>query len=587
VRDLGGSVQLHRRLLLVMCVPFSMLHAQHTRATPERDANRLATEYLAAYTQRYPEAVSGAEATVLFDNRRSAYAHWNRQEASYLVRVRHAAPRLHADAPLAVTLGVLQEHLEASREFAVCHRELWNVSPVTGWFSEYRGYALQQHVQDDEGRRLALSRWSRLPDFIDTEIVNLRYGLSHGYRAPRVLVLATIEQVGGVMRLPPEQSPFYAAARADTNAPFRYAMDTLAREGIAPALSRYQSFLKNEYLPHARSSVGVIGNPHGAACFRALIRRYTSLPTTAAQLDAEGRRLLARGLERRRESAKLWSGLTGDAARSGAALQNALRADSANTFKSPAEVKAVAEAALQRAWSAAPRWFAKLPDAPLPVVDSMPGADDSDPTAQYVPADRRGGPSRIFVNMSSLLKPGGRLYLERVMFHEGVPGHHFQIALQQEANGHALNRTLFNAAFAEGWAVYASNLADEMKLYSSEVARVPLVESFVDDGLTMLVTSGLHAHGWSREQAVDTMLVYAGAPREEIEQQVDYFIAAPAHALAYPVGARELERLRRKAQAELGERFDIRSFHAMVLEVGPVPLSLLGRRVEQWMRGLE
>ena len=185
VRDPGGPVQLRRRLLLVVYVPFSMLHAQHTTATPELDASRVATDYLAAYTQRYPEAVSGTPATVLFDNRRSAYADWNRQEEAYLVRLRHTAPRLPADAPLALTLGVMQERLEASREFAICHRELWNVSPVTGWLSEYRGYAVQQHVQGDEGRRLALSRWSRLPDFIDTEIANLRYGLrtATGHRA--------------------------------------------------------------------------------------------------------------------------------------------------------------------------------------------------------------------------------------------------------------------------------------------------------------------------------------------------------------------------------------------------------------------
>ena len=280
--------------------------------------------------------------------------------------------------------------------------------------------------------------------------------------------------------------------------------------------------------------------------------------------------------------------MTGDAAHSDAALQITLRADSANTFKSPAEVKAAAEVTLQRAWSAAPRWFGKLPDAPLPVIDSMPGADDSDPTAQYVPADHRGGQSRIFVNMSSLLKPGGRRYLERVAFHEGVPGHHLQIALQQQASVHQLNRTLFNAAFAEGWAVYASNLADEMGLYSSDVARVPLVESFIDDGLTMLVQSGLHAHGWSRRQAIDTMLVYAGAPREEIEQQIDYFIAAPAHALAYPVGARELGAAPPAKEAQLVRTASTSGvFMPWCSEAGPVPLSLLGRRlVEQWVRGL-
>ena len=579
VVELRQARHVRRRALIGLFIPTALLHAQQGNAKPEHEAGRLAAEYLVAFGQRFPEETHRAQARTLFDNRRSAYVAWSEREATYLRRLRGISPRLRADAPEAVTLGILQERLEMSQQFRVCRRELWNVSPVTGWFSEYLGYATQQRVASEADRRNVMSRWSELPGFVDIEIANLRYGLAQGYQAPRILVQTTIEQVAGVLNRAPAQSPFYAVAHADTSTWFRAAMDTLARERITPALARYQAFLLNEYLPQSRLSVGVGGNRDGAACFRALMRRYTSLRTTSREMDSVGHALLARGLEEQRLAALRRGGSASPAAPRGVAPQRELLPDSANAFRSTLEITTSAQSALQRAWTAAPRWFATVPNAPLPVIDSMPGAGDSDPTAQYVPADHPGGRARIFVNMSSLLKPGGRMYLERVMFHEGVPGHHFQIALQQQAKVHPLNRTLFNAAFAEGWAVYASNLADEMQLYSSDVARVPLVESLTDDGLTMLVQSGLHAHGWSRSQAIDTMLVYSGAPQDEIQQQVDYFIAAPAHALAYPVGAREIERLRQASERALGDRFDIRRFHALVLANGPLPLTLLRRLV--------
>ena len=210
-------------------------------------------------------------------------------------------------------------------------------------------------------------------------------------------------------------------------------------------------------------------------------------------------------------------------------------------------------------------------------------ADASDPTAQYVPVAGGSSKAEVLLNIRELLKPGAKLYLERVIFHEGVPGHHLQITLQQRSSTTALNRVLWSASFVEGWAVYASNLADEMRLYSSEASRFPLVEGMVDDGLTFIVQSGLHAHGWSRRAAIGTMRQYSSDPVTDIEQQVDYFIAAPGHALAYPVGARELDRLRRQAMLQLNARFDVRRFHDAVLADGPVPLATLRRTVAQWI----
>lgn len=550
---------------------------QDSRPLAEEQARQLSEQYLQAYRVRYPETADRSVAE-LFDNSRGAYTRWARTETKFLSRLVRIAGHVNVASPEAVTLALLKERLEASHAFEACRRELWNVSPVTGWFSEYRGYAAQQPAGTPAQRTAALQRWRQLPTFIDEEIDNLRFGQRHGFSAPRVLVSATMAQLDRVLVAPTRESPFFAPALRDTSTEFRNDFETLVRGKITPAIRRYRNFLAHDYLPAARQTVGVAYNPGGRACFRALVRRYTSLPLTTIELDSMGRDLLRRGMAERTKTQLRNSQLN-----SPQNLHSRLIADSANRFRSAQEVVAYADDAMHRAWGVAPQWFGRLPAEPLPSIDSLPGADASDPTAQYVPASPGNPGSKVLLNLSELLKPGARLYLERVIFHEGVPGHHLQIALQQSSTVSALNRALFSPAFVEGWAVYASNLADDMGLYTSAASRFPLVEALVDDGLTFIVQTGLHEHGWSRAQAVDTMLVYSSDSRAELEQQVDYYIAAPGHALAYPVGARAIDRLRRDAMLQLGSRFDVRRFHDAVLANGPVPLMTLRGTIAQWI----
>ncbi len=578
-----GFVERSKRVLslaavVIVTLPPQLSEAQNSHTLAEVEARRLSEEYLGAYRIRYPETSADAAVAELFDNSRGAYARWARTETDFLSRLVRIAGQVNAASPEAVTLALLRERLEASHTFDACHRELWNVSPVTGWLSEYRSYAAQQPAGTPAQRSAALQRWRQLPTFIDTEIENLRFGRRHGYSAPQMLVSATIAQLDRVLAASTRESPFFAPALRDTTTEFRNDFETLVRDKITPAIKRYRNFLAQDYLPGARKTVGVGDNPGGANCFHALVRRYTSLSLTAFELDSMGRDLLRRGIAERAKT-QLQNGRLSSPQN----LHLQLIADSANRFRSVQEVMTYADDAIHRAWAVAPQWFGRLPTEPLPTIDSLPGADASDPTAQYVPASLGNPGSKVLLNLSELLKPGAKLYLERVMFHESVPGHHLQIALQQSSTVSALNRALFIPAFVEGWAVYASNLADDMGLYTSSASRFPLVEALVDDGLTFIVQSGLHAHGWSRAQAVDTMTAYSSDSRAEVEQQVDYYIAAPGHAFAYPVGARAIDRLRRDATLQLGSHFDVRRFHDTVLENGPVPLTTLRAIIARWI----
>lgn len=217
-----------------------------------------------------------------------------------------------------------------------------------------------------------------------------------------MLVTAAIEQTDAVLAFPATQSPFYAPASRNTSQKSRAAFESLVHDSLTPALRRYRNYLADEYSPRARTSVGLVANPGGAACFRAQIRRYTTLDISPSQLNADGRALLASG--------------DANALR---LRQQQLIADTANRFTtSRAAMRAIA-GALERAAAALPQWFGRLPEVLAPNVDSMPDAGDSDPDAMYAPGSSN-EPLRVYVNVPRLLQPGGRLYAERLAFHEGA-----------------------------------------------------------------------------------------------------------------------------------------------------------------------
>ncbi|HUP89368.1 MAG TPA: DUF885 domain-containing protein [Longimicrobiales bacterium] len=398
-----------------------------------------------------------------------------------------------------VSPGLAQD----SGEMAICRRELWNISPLTGWQNN--------------------------PNDAATEIANLRKGLQLGYVASRYNVERTIALV-----------------------------KTMQTRRPSAETKRYVDFLQREYLPHARKSAGVYGLPNGRACFNALIHRYTSASINSNQLDS-----IAHDLRKR--AAQLPSPVI----------------DAPLRFSTTNQVLAHADSLLKRAMSAVPQWFAAVPNEPAPRVAIWPDADPNGASAIYIPASDT-SEAKILINAASVMGGEGGLYLDRLIFHESVPGHHLQAIYAKHARKAASATP--NTAFVEGWAVYASNLADEMGLYTSETTRAPVNNSLMDDAVTFLVQAGLHVHRWTPKQAVDTIVKLSGVPREEADQQVQYFLAAPAHALAYPVGARTIEQLRNKAMRHLGAHFDIKQFHRIVLERGPMPLSELTKIVDQWIR---
>ena len=565
-RLLGRAASILALLAQPGLVP--QLAAQRNGQRTLTGADILITEFVGEYRRRHPELV--ASGTSLFDNSLTAERQWRVLQGSLLVRIRKMQPRSSATSSREVALLSMKEWLEASRQFAVCKRELWNVSPITGWFAEHRRMAAEQQVRSPEAERAAIARWASYGHSADTEIANLRRGLSLGYVAPRILVEQTIRQIDETLRAPNDSFPLAAPGRRGSPE-FRAEFARLVRDQLVPAVRRYRDFLSDAYLSRSRERVGVYANPQGRACFDALIRRYTTTGLSAESLETLGRQLRTAAL-RQRAATYGPEGLT-----------RSRRSLAEPGYGTANEVLDAARIALARAASAAPTWFSAMPKAPLPRVEPLPGGEASDPTAQYVAGCDNSDTARIYVNTASLQGPGGKAYLERVMFHEGIPGHHLQLTTARErSSGDPLENLLYFPAYSEGWAVYASGVAAEMDLYSSTESRIPVVEALIDDALTLIVQAGLHVRGWTRAQAVDSLLAYSAVSRAEAEQQVDYYIAAPGHALAYPVGARALLDARHRAERVLGSRFDMRAFHDVVLARGAMPLSVVAARIASW-----
>ena len=266
------------------------------------------------------------------------------------------------------------------------------------------------------------------------------------------------------------------------------------------------------------------------------------------------------------------------------AVMARLREDPALRFADAAEIVPMARSAVARAEEAAPRWFGRLPRERCR-VEAVPQAEaPRAPGAYYEPAALDGTrPGTYFQNTSDPSR-FPRHVLEFTAHHEAVPGHHFQISLAHGMKAMPLLRRIAEfTAYDEGWALYCERLADEMDLYSSDLDRLGMLTGDSMRAGRLVVDTGMHALGWSRQRAVDFMRTNTPLTAAEIEVEVDRYIADPGQALAYMVGRLEIQRMRAEAERRLGDRFDIRSFHDTVLGSGSLPLPVLADLVGRWV----
>jgi uncharacterized protein (DUF885 family) len=336
-----------------------------------------------------------------------------------------------------------------------------------------------------------------------------------------------------------------------------------------------------EALPVGRpdDKPGLCWLPDGDEAYRMLIRAYTSGAHTPEDLHATGVAITERLREEYAEvGSRLWG--TNDVAD----IHSRLRSDEDLRYADSEEIIERAKDTVRRAELAAPEWFGVVPSVAC-AVEPVPAAlaDGSAPAYYFTGALDGSRVGTYFVNAT---KPHERFrhLAEAIAFHEAVPGHHFQLTIAQErVDGHMVFSVFGDVATAEGWGLYAERLADEMGLYSSDLTRLGMLSAESWRAARLVVDTGLHAMGWSRQEAIDWMTSHVPMSQLEIESEVDRYVVRPAQALCYLVGRLELDARRRESAARLSERFSVRDFHDLVLRTGPVALPALASAVDRWI----
>ncbi|WP_177154532.1 DUF885 domain-containing protein [Actinosynnema pretiosum] len=363
--------------------------------------------------------------------------------------------------------------------------------------------------------------------------------------------------------------------------------ERLITELVDPALARYRDVLRERVAPRGRSAdePGLCWLADGERHYAGLVAAYTTTERTARELHEVGLGLVAE-LDREYEEigARVFGPLPGaDARERAAGVRARLLADPELRWTDGAQMVELARRVLARAELAAGDWFGSVPAKRCAVATVPDDEAPNAPLAYYVdPAVDGSRPGTYFVNTHRAAERN-RVSAEAVAFHEGVPGHHFQISLAQELTDlPPLRRFAAFEAYLEGWGLYAERLADEMGLYSGDLARLGMLSADSLRAARLVVDTGMHALGWTRERAVEYLRASTAAPEADVQAEVDRYIEAPAQALSYMVGRLEIQRLRGVASDRLGAAFDIRAFHDLVLRGGPLPLGVLADVVDRW-----
>jgi uncharacterized protein (DUF885 family) len=421
---------------------------------------------------------------------------------------------------------------------------------------------------------------------IDTAIAQWKKGEAEGIVDSKLTVRNMIEQLDNQLKLKPEQSPYWgpiqkfpagigAADRARLTAEYRNSLSTI----VYPALQRMRDFLANEYLAHAREGAGLLYMKGGDAYYRYLIESTTTEPLDPGQVHQLGLSEVAR-ITKGFEEVRRQVGFKGNLHQ----FFDYMRTSPKFQPKSKEELEQGFAAVKRKVEAKVPLFFLKTPKAGL-VIKSYPAYREKfEAGGSYEQGTPDGSrPGTFYFNAYDL--PARFTWEETTLFmHEGEPGHHFQISLAQENTSlPAFMRFGGNTAYVEGWALYAESLGYPMNMYTDPYQRFGNLNDEMLRAMRLVVDTGIHAKGWTRDQSIAYMLANSGESKTDATAEVERYIAIPSQALAYKIGQLTITKLRDEAKAKLGAKFDIREFHTQVLDTGALPLPILEKKIRDWI----
>lgn len=422
-----------------------------------------------------------------------------------------------------------------------------------------------------------LVRLASIPRYLAQAADRHRGGIAAGRTPVAERVQFAIERIDGYLA-DPGDDPLCTAPLADAYAAERA---RLLDEAVRPALVAYRDVLRDEIAPHGRGPerLGLCWLPDGEATYAALAQMHTTTALTPEDLHAIGVELVEALDGEYRVVAALALGVSDPAD-----ARSRMRTDRSLRWSAGEDLVAATCEAVVRAEQVAPAWFGLTASHPCSVE---PAPEVSAPNGYYAPPALDGSrPGTYYVN-AHRPKDRARFVTEANAFHEAVPGHHLQLTVAQELKDlPPLRRLAWINSYIEGWGLYVERLADEMGLYSDHMARLGMLAMDSMRAARLVVDTGIHAFGWSRQRAVDYLRATTVSSDAEIGSAVDRYVEWPGQALSYMVGRLELQRLRDRAERQLGNRFDIRAFHDAVLGGGALPMAVLDDVLDEWARKL-
>ena len=430
-----------------------------------------------------------------------------------------------------------------------------------------------------------IARLKQVPLAFQQTTDNMSIGMDDHREPPAYLMEKALAQVNAIAAEKPEEGPFalplskFPKSVSPTEQT-RIREDVLAaiNREVIPSYVRFGKFLKAQYIPNGRSDPGIWSLSDGNAYYRFLVKQTTTTDMTPAQIHQIGLDQVKQDEDELLTIARKLGFADVKA------LENAAKADPQHYPASKEQLLNAYRAALDQMRPKLPQLFGRLPKASL-VVMPVPSYSEKDQAAAYYEHGAPDGsrPGTVYVNTYKFeTRP---LYsVEMTAFHEGLPGHHLQISIQQELTGIPDFRRYVNyTAYVEGWGLYAERLGKEVGFYQDPYSDYGRLEGDIWRGIRLVVDTGVHSQHWTRDQMVDYFHAHSAIPEADVQAEVDRYIAWPSQALGYKVGQLKLLEMRAKAQKALGDRFDLRAFHDQVLDAGQLPLDLLEQRIDNWI----
>ena len=439
-------------------------------------------------------------------------------------------------------------------------------------------YAARRQFKSAQEYRDYIAELRDMPRYFREQLANMRAGLARGFTPPRVTLTGRDAPLVSIAEAKsPQDTIFYAPFRtmpanipADEQARLRDEGAAVIRDSVQPAHAEVLAYVRSDYFPKARTLLAAESLPDGKAYYQSKIVEYTTTSLSADQIHAIGLSEMAK-IRAEMQQAMRQAGFHGDLP----AFLAFLRSDPQFYARTPEELLMRAAWIAKKFDAKAGQYFGYLPRRRFAIIP-VP----ADPAPYDTSA--RGGPGVYLVNTYNL--PARALYsLPALTLHESAPGHAFQVPVAQEQTGVPPFRRAYISAYGEGWALYSERLGTEMGIYETPYEVFGMLSYQAWRAARLVVDTGIHAKGWTREQAQAYMHDNTALSDHEIETEVDRYISWPGQALSYYLGQMSIMNARRKAEAALGPKFDIRAFHDTVLQLGSVPLPVLEARIDAFI----